>query len=298
MFRRYGFIGLALVLFAFIVSIFNLKNLLIFSEIITPTIFFTTGFWLFSDALDYYLNRSSILHRIMRKKKIFLYLVFTGVFIGLTFDFFGILVSQLWGWYYVGDSLLVSIFKYSRGLFFGYGIPILMYYSFYRVILYFVKKEHPKRLGVKIVKRAKIKKMYNYLLFIGIIFIVAPLALIPFKEMDRFLAFVSFSLVLLGMWFVLEYVQHERKERTLLEDILSGYWRPLIGLAIAAVITGIIWEGLNVLAEGWTYQNLILQNVTIFGVPIQVILGWIPLYVVYLSFYRAIIKGNDKIWRT
>ena len=135
MFHIYGLIGLFLVFLSFMVSFFTTQGA-IFFNLVTQNSLFVTGFWLFTDALDYYLNDSSILHRIMKTKKLFFYLVLVGIFIGLLFDFYGILISRLWGWYFPNVPTWLAIVYYSKGLFFTYGVAILMYISFYRVIFH------------------------------------------------------------------------------------------------------------------------------------------------------------------
>ena len=302
MFRKYGIIGLMLISFSFILSIFDIGNSFFYTTIPLGTIFFTTGFWLFSDAIDYALNKSSVLHTMIKKHRIFFYLILVGIVIGIIFDFYGILISKLWEWYGIGKSPVSTIFFYFFGLTFGYGIPLLMYYSFYRVLLHLIKKEFPERFGIQIQKRKMTKKMFRYLLVIGIASLCIPLFAYPFfiAQHTPFIGTGTFFLVLIGLWFILEYIEHKRNERTLLEDIIKGEWRPMIGIIIAAVLTAFLWEGINGIANGrggWTYTNLLWQQVTLFGIPLEVVLGWIPLYIIYLSFYRAVIKGNDKIWK-
>jgi len=294
-FKAYGLIGLILVSMSFVLTFFDLTNFPILN-VFTLTAFFTTGFWLFTDALDYHLSGSSILHRIMQKRKLLFWLIMVGIFIGLLFDFFGILISRLWQWYFIGTPAIIATFRYIVGLVWGYGVPILMYYSFYRVIMHLVKKEFPHHFGLKIV--SKTKNMFRILLVLGVIFLLIPLTIYPFVRVkNEFFGFFTFTIALVGIWFILEYIEHKRKQQTFLEDIITGHWRPVLGLIIAAVLTALLWEGLNTISPKWTYTNLILQDIKIIGIPIQVILGWIPLYIIYLSFYRAVVKGKDKVWR-
>ncbi len=292
MFRKYGIIGLTLIFIAFAMAFYNLGN----NSFLNITMFFTTGFWLFTDSIDFCLNKTSILHKIAKKKKIFFWLVMAGILIGLLFDFFGILISNLWEWYYLGEPTYLAAIHYIIDLIWGYGIPILMYYSFFRVVMHLIKREFPKKLGIKLYNKTT-NKFFRFLLVIGIISLTTPLILFYIIGQNKLTTNLEFGLALLGIWFILEYVEHKRKEQTFLEDIIKGEWKPVLGIIIAAFLTAIIWEGLNTINPIWNYTNLFWQNIIILGIPLQVILGWIPLYVIYLSFYRAIIKGNDKLWK-
>jgi len=83
-------------------------------------------------------------------------------------------------------------------------------------------------------------------------------------------------------------VEYKRRhEKSLLKDF-RGYWDPIIALIVGAIITGFIWEYLNRLRPVWGYINLPFIDIRIAGVPVVILLGWVLLFIVYLSFYRAV----------
>ncbi|MDI6721816.1 MAG: hypothetical protein QMD85_05460 [Candidatus Aenigmarchaeota archaeon] len=282
MFRVYGIAGLTLVISAYIINFLVLD--------FATTALFTVGFWLFFDAIDYQMNKTSILHKIMKRHWMLLWLLLAGIFIGYTFEFFGRELAGLW---IITDN--PNYFELFPGILFGYGVPILMYYSFYRVILSLIGR---RNFGIKLAGRKSEKGIMGNVSIAGAIFTIIPLLLFPaLGALDPVMRGFMFGFTLLGMWFLLEHIEYRRHEKTLLMDILEGRWVQPLALAAGAVITGLLWEASNALNPSWTYTNLPFADVQIAGVPLAVLIGWIPLYIVYLSFYRAVFRG-DRIWET
>lgn len=285
----YGILGLMLISFAF------LSNMLKFGIGITSTPFFTTGYWLLFDYLDYKLSGNSILHKINKNYKILFIAVFTGIFIGLTFDFYGIFISHLWDWYYSGP-FYYQILSYIRGLIFGYGVPILMYYSIFRVTKFFIKKYFIIKTKIHVKRQLQIKLFKNTGLF-GVTFLSLPLFLNLFvPNLNPALRGVMFLLSLIGLWFILESIEYRRYEKSFLKEAFKGNLLLMIAVIISAFATGFIWEYLNLLNPAWTYRNYPFPTLSIFGVPVSVLGGWILLFVIYLSFFKIVLKQKKGIW--
>ncbi len=278
MFRYYGILGISLILLSYFLRSFGIT--------IASTEAFVIGYWLFFDALDFKLSGTSVLHNIKKQHSLFFYLIMAGVLIGLFFDFFGAIVADLWA--YPG----INVF-FVKSILFGYGIPILMYYSVYRVILWLVNKE---KFGRKLIAKKGEIMFFRTVIYLGAILTLVPVLFIPFlgnlAPVPRGLLF-AFTLV--GGWFILEGIEYRQHKRSLLKDIFEGYWNPAVALVIAAIITGISWEFLNTMDFRWWYKNVPFSQVDIFGIPIWVLLGWIPLFIIYLSFYRVMSK-SDKVF--
>lgn len=207
--------------------------------------------------------------------------------IGIVFDFFGAYLSGLWTY---PDF---SAFFYLKGIIFGYGFPMLMYYSAYSVVLHMLKYEFSS-FGKKIAGAKGERRFFSLVTYLGIAATAVPLAFIPYSlaQVPRGLLF---GFTLLGCWFILEGVEYRQYKRSLLKDMFEGYWNPLVAIIITAFITGLSWEFLNTVDYSWRYTNLPLSGVQIAGVPVAVIAGWVPLFVVYLSFYRAVFR-KEKIF--
>ena len=185
---------------------------------------------------------------------------------------------------------------YLKSITFGYGVPILMYYSIYRVILTLLSKKFGT-LGVKLTSHKKEGMIFKALGVIGIVLFLVPLFISTFYAFENpILRGLLFSFTLIGMWFILEFIEYSRHERSLLKDIFHGFWNPVLALVIGAVATGFVWEFLNLLKPSWIYKNYPLGEYALFGVPVVILLGWILLFVVYLSFYRAVFRGREDVW--
>ncbi len=288
MFAIYGLIGLTLILLSFILNIFNL----IPWKIISVDPIFVIGYFLLFDALDFKLNKTSILHKIKNKHIILFYLVIIGILIGLFTDFYGIYIGDLWKWYYLGYPLWLQILAYAGGLIFGYGLPILMYYSAYRVFLSIIKKEI--KFNKKTLSKKLEKKIFSKLglLSVALIFLSIILMTFAFKFRD----FTIFAFSSLGLFFLLEYIEYTRHERSFLKDLFEGKWVAILSVIITAILTGFIWEFLNTLRPAWEYANFPFMYLTIAGVPLIILIIWIPFIIIYLSFYRVIFKGRDEVW--
>ncbi len=279
MFRHYGAAGLVLIILSYIS---RTADWVLFTE------FFVVGYWLFFDALDFRLNGTSILHRIKRRNIILLYLVLAGIFIGLIFDSFGAAVSNLW--YYPS----LDIF-YINGIIFGYGFPILMYYSAYRVVSKILRTEFGS-FGKKLISRKEEELFFRLVIFIGIAGTLIPVISIPFlSSLSPVSRGMLFAFTLFGGWFVLEGIEYRQHKTSLLKDLFEGYWNPLAAIIIAALMTGFSWELLNTIDGSWKYQNLPF-GASILGIPAGVLVGWIPLFIIYLSFYRVVSRRRDKIF--
>ena len=285
MFAVYGFIGLSLVFLAFVLNILGISL-----RVISINPLFTIGYWLFFDAIDFKLNKKSILHKIKRRHSSFAYLILIGVFIGLFSDFLGTYVLNFWGWYYAGLPLWLQVLSYIKGLFFGYGVPILMYYSIYRVFATVVKNEFGI-FGIKFFPKNVEKVFFSLSGLLGLMFLLV----------STFSYFLGLDLLVLGsaffgLFMFLEYVEYKRHERSLLKDIFEGRWNCILALILAGLITGFVWEFLNLFKPRWEYHNLPFESFAIAGIPISLLLAWVPFIAIYLSFYRAVFKGRDEIW--
>lgn len=292
MFARYGLLGVTLIVYSYLSTALDLPMYIIGRHAL-----FVIGYWLLFDSLDYYVSKTSLLHKLKNKWRLAFYLVLGGIIFGVILDIFGIVVANLWD-FYPGLSLTaagsINVFK---AYLFGYGIPILMYYSAYHFIYTLFKKEF-KQVGVKVTSLKKEERIFRYIGLMGAVIFSIPILFYPYiKSLPNIYRGLSFALTLVGLWLILEHFEHKNKKPSLLKDILDGRWIPAFAIVVAAIVTGIAWEGLNVIRPEWNYINLPFSTITILSVPIWVILGWIPLFVIYLSFYRLLIKGRKReVW--
>ncbi len=295
MFKGYGVIGLVSILIAFLLNFFKIIPAYPIG-LIVPHYFFLIGLWLILDAIDFMMNKSSVLHKIKKWNILFFYIFLSGILIGVIFEFYGIFISNLWTSYFNTWSLQMQILHYSVGIIVGYGIPVLIYMSLFRISLTLTKKEFGK-FGKRLITKRLESNLFRNLGTAGLIFLIIPLLLYPFSlYWSPILRGWLFSFCLIGLWFVLEYVEYRRHESSFLKDIFEGKWLPPLAVIITALIVPILWENLNYMRESWAYRNIPLENFKIFGIPVVIMGGWVLLVVIYLSFFRIILKKRERIW--
>lgn len=285
--RWYFYLGVLLIIIAYFLNITKFIPILPLG-LALPNILFLVGMWLFFDYFDFELNKDSILHKIVKKPIIILYLFFIGLGLGIIFELYGVLISNLWYSYFQSWNFLSWFFHYFLGIFWGYALSFLMFIAIYRTIVGIIKKITHKKLSKK-VKWDKV--LMNILFVIGIIFLMVPFILWKFSiNWHPILRGFIFAFFLIGLWFIFEFAEYERHKQGVLIKVLHGYFAPFIALAIEAVIISISWENLGFLRPSYIYQNILFENIKLLGIPIQIVLGWIPLIIIYISAYNLIFK--------
>ncbi|MAG20004.1 hypothetical protein CL618_01060 [archaeon] len=290
MFRKYGFVGILLIIVAYIMNLTKTIPADPFG-LILPQYFFIIGAFLFLDALNFNLNKNSILNRLRKKDFLIFKLIFVGLIIGLIFEVYGVFISNLWYSYFQFWSLERQLIHYPSGLLVGYGLPALVYYSLYKVLAKFINFRTFKK-SIKLNNA-----FFKFLLILGLIFLSIPILLYSSSlNWDPILRGILFGFCLLGLWFVLEYFENKSHRSTFLTTLLQGNWKPLSILLISSFIISVSWENLDFMRHSWTYHNLPFMNVVVFGLPIMIILGWPFLFICYFSAYKIIFKDNEEIW--
>ncbi|MBW2993632.1 hypothetical protein KY317_03605 [Candidatus Woesearchaeota archaeon] len=280
MFAIYGLVGLLLIILSYV---FRINQ-----GIQNPNLVFEIGYWLFFDALEFRLSGKSILHMVKQRKKFIFYAILIGALAGAVFDIFGVIISKQWSY--------PVVINFSEGvrLYLAWGIFLLMIYSSYRVFYILIKKLIGE-FGKKLIKKSKERIMFKILGILGILIIIIPIII------NLLFAFPKdvyvFGASIMGVWFVLEYVQYHHSKKTLIKDVVEGNWIPVFAIIIGALVTAIVWESMNLSVKAWTYKNFPFADIKILGIPIVIIIGWPALYIIFLSFFRALIKDRKiKIW--
>jgi len=280
MFAVYGLIGLVMIIFSYFLGVG-------FERIPFLHLSFEIGYWLFFDSIAFHLSGSSLLHRIWMRKRLLFYLIFVGALAGAAFDFYGVLLTRVWEYPVVTD-----IFGFVN-LYVAWGVVLLMYYSSYRVFSIIIRKEFGE-FGKKLISKPHEKLVFSWVGILGSLLLIIPIVAYLFPA--NYPNLILFASSLFGLWFISEYVEYKRHERSLLKDILEGYWNPLVAIIVGSVVCSLVWEFLNIKTGSWLYKNLPFMNLEVLGIPVLVVVGWPALYVIFLSFYRAFFKGRDRIW--
>lgn len=291
MFRYYGFIGIILSIFAFFATVLQLNY--------PPYVIISTNFigiWLFLDAIDFKLNNTSILNSIKKVHFLIVYILIGAFLISLVSELFGHFLYKLWGDIFYLNFKTASISRiliFMRAMIIGYGGPFLMTLSLYRIISHFIKKEHPIITINSNLKKIE-KNIFPILGVIGLFFLIFPFFISYFStNLPEIYRIVLFGLSLLGIWFLLEYTEYTKHKSSLLKDIMEFKGKYIISIIITSFVVSLIVECFNLLKPAWKYKNIPLSNIKLLGIPIIIIIGWIPLVIIFLSFYRALIKSKD-----
>lgn len=112
---------------------------------------------------------------------------------------------------------------------------------------------------------------------------------------------VSFWLLVLapaGVWFVCEYIQHQRKQLSFLSSLAQGYASPLLAIALATIVVGVSMELINSRYGYWVYVNWPGQDDKLLNLPLVMILvAWPIQWVMWLSIYRVVAgKKSIDVW--
>lgn len=297
MFRLYGMVGLISILAAYLLSFFELIPYSPFSVALN-NLLLMMGLWLFFDAVDFKINKTSLLHKIKSKSRLILYLILVAVIAGLFIEFFGAFVSNLWWepfYSYLSKKPIyqaVLIF-FSTAIAIAYGLILPVAYSSCRVLNHIFGRAKAKH---NLLKSTQKEKLFHYLGVFGLAFILLPLPLVMLVNLQPLVRGLLFIFPLAGLWFLLEYTEHSQHKRSLLMDLIELRTGKLITIFLVSILLGVLVEGLNLIMPGWLYKNFPFAGFKLFGLPLIILLGWVPLIVIILSFYRTFVKENDNIF--
>ena len=302
MFPAYGFLGIFLVILSYLFN-FTLFIPEKYLGLILPHFFFIIGLFLFFDASNFMLHRRSLLYGVKDREYLALKLLSLGFILGIIFEWYGVYISDLWYSYFqsyfqAGHSFYFWM-HYFLGLLAGYGLPSLMYFSAYDFFSSLLKMNHflKKAFANKGFFITVSEKAFLFLGLIGTIFLILPIVL--FRQSlnwNPVIRGLLFGFCLLGLWFILEYIEHRMHRHTFLTTLLHKNFIPLLTLLIISVVVSLSWESLNVLRPSWVYHHLPLMGFTFFGLPVTLIIAWPMLFVIYFSAYRIIFNDKKRIW--
>ncbi|OGC51533.1 hypothetical protein A2982_02915 [candidate division WWE3 bacterium RIFCSPLOWO2_01_FULL_39_13] len=262
------------------------------------------GIALVSDYIIEKISGESMLKKILSKNTFKGYLTFSLI-MGLLLEGFATYLGGLW-YYPFFTTPTYFLLVVALGGFAIYFLAIFLSYEAIKLILDKIVK------GRKVVtKDFRFEKiMYYILLFIGIILAVPPILNIN-KNVSGFGGFVFdvsspktpyldfWPLIMLffALFFIFEFIQHKRHRNSLIKDTMHGYLNPLLAILLVSFILGLYMELQNLPLRLWIYSNWPLSQITIFGLPVVVLLTWPMHYIGFLSAYRAFGKSpSEEIW--
>lgn len=260
MFRKYGLIGILLILltelnFFFKVEPFASKYFIIV----------WLGYILAIDALVYKLNKKSL---IMNDKTIFVTLFVLSAVFWWIFELMNLKVGN---WAYNGISGVQALGNVAwKTVYFSTVLPA--FFETYDLI----KSAHifsKTKLHVKY----KISKYFLHSMFIiGIIMFLLPL----------FFPTYFYPLIWMTFFFILDPINYIHKQPSIIQHIKDRKIEVILGILLSGIIMGFFWEFWNYWAVNkWTYNIPFVGFFKIFEMPLLGYLGYFPFALSLYSMY-------------
>jgi len=280
--KLYFWLGIAAIALAFIINIFKLTPRPIF-DIINANWPFIFGAWLVFDALDYKLNKNSLLTK--PNPKLLGLLLIGGLLIGTVYEIYGLFIAGLWI-----APFDKTFFSYCLGIVIGYGFPMFIYVSMQRILM----KILPKIQISKYAYNPAVKKWMIICLPLAMVFFAIPIIAyqlaLGWSAVSRSWLFAP---PLIGMLLLTEYL-NSRKRISLLERVFAGNFKSFVASIIGIGALAFVWERLNLLDPLWIYTNLPWAQIKMAGMPIVMMGGWVFLYWTYIGF--ACLIKKEQLW--
>ncbi len=272
MFRKYGFVGILLILFVELNFILDLQP---FAKLYFPIVWL--GYILVIDALVYKIRKNSL---ISSRFSEFLGMVIISMLFWWIFEFLNLPIQN---WRYPGLELLDTKMILFGILSFATVLPAFFEtVELYRSIHLFDNK--------KLHKSHKITKRFIHtMLTIGIISFILPIIL------PRYF----FPLVWGSLFFILDPINYLHKQPSIIGHLKDKNLAIPLTLLLTGITLGFFWEFWNYWAAiKWTYSIPYVSYFKIFEMPALGYLGCFPfafeLYAMYW-FVRSLFLKKDNL---
>lgn len=272
MFKRYGLLGILLIIFVEINFFLQIQP---FASWYFPIVWF--GYILTIDALVCKLRGSSL---ISNRFPQFLGMVIISMLLWWIFEFVNI---PLKNWEYLGLDDLSAWRELFGSLSFATVLPAL----FETVEL--IRSIHLFD-GKKLRRKHKISKRFLHsMIGLGVVFFLAPI----------FLPKLAFPLVWLSFFLILDPVNYLHNQPSIIRHLKDRNLSIPLSLLLAGIILGFLWEFWNYWAVvKWTYDIPFVGFFKVFEMPILGYLGYFPfsfeLYSMYW-FIRSLLIRKEHL---
>lgn len=281
----YGFFGVLLVILSFLSWFISVPKPL---GLLVVNVVFMVGYSLLLDSGIYLLQGHSLLHHPKRHIQILTHVLLLTLVGGVLFDIYGLWIAKIWVYPEVSTSLLLFYWPFW-GL---VGLIVYLNYILFKIIL---RRQLGYRKKKEIV-RSREKLLFNFFGLVGASGLSAGTVILLLRWQTPVPIWLLFSIGI-SAWFLFEFIEYERHETSLIKDILQGDWIPILAILGGSAVTSLIWEILNLPLQNWQYINWPYPNLNIADIPLMVFLTWPFIYILFLSFYRAVYKKETKtLW--
>lgn len=267
MFKRYGLIGILLIIFVQVNFFFKVQP---FADWYFPIVWI--GYILTIDALIYKLKKSSLL---LTQPIELISLILVSVPIWFVFEFLNTFTVN---WYYTTEyTSLLRLVTCPIGLIAFYETFLLV-----RTVKLFDK--------AKLKSKHKISKSFLYfMIFTGIVCFITPILLPKY----------TYPLIWLSFFLILDPINYLHKQPSIIGHLKDRKLATPLSLLLAGLVMGFLWEFWNHLATAkWIYDVPFLGFFKVFGMPILGYLGYLPfafeLYAMYW-FARSLFTRKKSL---
>ncbi len=271
MFKKYGFIGIILII---LVEINFFLKIQPFANWYFPIVWFS--YILVVDAVIYSIRKKSFINNQLFN---FIGLFIFSALFWYMFEFLNIFVQN---WNYIGIEGLGKEIGIFALLSFSTILPALFETTSLIKSIHLFDK-------IKLKKKYKVTKNFLYFMIIlGILCFFFPIFFPKF----------AFPLVWLSFFFILDPINYLNKQPSIIGYIKNRKLVIPLSLLLAGIILGFFWEFWNYWAiPKWTYNIPFIGFFKIFEMPILGYLGYFPfafeLYSMYW-FVRSLFSDKDK----
>lgn len=260
MFKKYGVLGILLILFVEINFFLKIEP---FASWYFPIVWL--GYILIIDALVYKLRKNSL---ISNKFGQFIGMIVISALIWFTFEVLNISTKN---WGYIGTENLGNLKELYGFLSFATVLP-----AFFETVdlintIHLFDKE-------RLHKTHKITKRFlHFMIVLGVLFFVGPFLL------PKFL----YPLIWLSFFFILDPINYIHKQPSIISHIRDKKLAIPLSLLLAGIILGFLWEFWNYWAQvKWIYDVPFVGFFKIFEMPILGYLGYFPFtFELYAMYY-------------
>ncbi len=272
MFRKYGLLGIVMILF---VEINFLLKIQPFANWYFPIVWF--GYIFVLDALIYKVQKTSL---ISNKPWLFLGLLIASAVFWWLFELLN-LVAGNWSYGVKGIDGLGHVLK--KTLAFSTVLP-----AFFETVEWI--RVHHLFNNIKLHKHHHISKTFIHtMLFFGILSFILPL----------FLPTFFYPLLWVAFFLLLDPINYLHHQPSIIGHLKDGKLAVPLTLLLAGIICGFLWEFWNYWAIGkWTYDIPFLGFFKIFEMPILGYLGYFPfafeLYAMFF-FIRSLFLKTERL---
>ncbi len=208
------------------------------------------------------------------KLYLFFFLI-TGLLADLIF---GVLLGEVWYYNYnsIFEYILLYLFIYPFG-------GLVMIKSF---LIFYKDKTYSK---VKIpLNYLKIGSLASFLILILFL-------LLKYLYNVKYSGFFLASFIWIFLFFYLNYLCEGQNRTSFIRILINNPKRTIFAILLGTYINAILHEFPNLYSNQWVYQNIIFENISLFGIPVIVLVGWLALTIVPVSAYFLLFNKEEMI---